>query len=286
PAAGRGRADGRIQFEHVWFAYRDDTWVLRDVSFDIAPGERVALVGATGSGKTTITSLLLRFYDVQRGRILVDGRPVEAWPRAALRRRIGLVLQDPFLFSGTIEGNLGLGDPGLSREALERAARHVGAHAFIERLPGGYEAEVRERGATLSAGQRQLLTFARVLAREPRILVLDEATSSVDTGTELVIQDALRRLMPGRTCLIIAHRLSTIQDVDRIVVLHHGRVREVGSHAELMALGGIYFRLYQLQQLDRRPAGSPRRDGISLPSPEPGAAADRSTIVDSPARLA
>jgi ATP-binding cassette subfamily B protein len=301
PAAGvvRGRpspdggADGRIEFENVWFAYQGDDWVLKDVSFEIAPGERLALVGATGSGKTTLTSLLLRFYDVGRGQIRVDGRPIETWSRGALRRRIGVVLQDSFLFSGTIESNLSLGDAGMPRAVLERAAREVGAHEFIERLPGGYAADVRERGATLSAGQRQLLAFARTLAREPRVLVLDEATSSVDTGTEILIQAALRRLMEGRTSLVIAHRLSTIQDVDRIVVLHHGRVREVGTHAELLALEGIYSRLYQLQALGSRsrPARSPDSDPGGVLEYDPlldglGTGNGPTQVVDSPARLA
>jgi ATP-binding cassette subfamily B protein len=244
-------AAGRIGFDGVWFAYRDEHWVLQDVTFQVEPGEKVAIVGATGSGKTTVISLLLRFYQAQRGAIRVDGRRVEDWDARELRRRIGVVLQDVFLFSGTIESNLRLGGPDLPREAVERAAREVHAHDFIERL-GGYGAPLVERGATLSAGQRQLLAFARALARDPEILILDEATSSVDPQTEALIQDALRRLMRGRTSLVIAHRLSTIQDVDRIVVLHHGRVREIGTHNELMALGGIYYRLYELQYFGRR----------------------------------
>jgi ATP-binding cassette subfamily B protein len=246
---------GEIVFDHVHFAYQSGEEVLKDVSFRVAPGEKVAIVGATGAGKTTIISLLTRFYDVTQGAIRVDGVDVREWDEAQLRRSIGVVLQDAFLFSGTIEENLRLGDP-IPRERLEAAAREVHADAFISRLAGGMDAEVKERGATFSTGEKQLLAFARALAFDPRILVLDEATSSVDTNTELLIQDALHRLMQGRTSVVIAHRLSTIQDVDKIVVLHKGQIREQGSHQELLAAKGIYSRLYQLQyQAQERAAG-------------------------------
>jgi ATP-binding cassette subfamily B multidrug efflux pump len=248
PAAPKAVAPvhGDIRFDGVHFAYQSGEAVLRDVSFHVAPGEKVAIVGATGSGKTTLISLLTRFYDVQQGAITVDGIDVREWDPGALRRAIGVVLQDVFLFAGNIEENLRLGED-MPRERLVAAAKEVHAHAFIERLPGGYEATVVERGATVSTGEKPLLSFARALAFDPRILVLDEATSSVDTETELLIQDALRRLMKGRTSIVIAHRLSTIQDVDRIIVLHHGQIREYGTHAELLALDGIYSRLYALQ---------------------------------------
>ncbi|MGH7730358.1 MAG: ABC transporter ATP-binding protein [Candidatus Eiseniibacteriota bacterium] len=266
----RREFQGRVEFDRVWFAYSGEDWVLRDVSLRLAPGERVALVGATGSGKTTLASLLMGFYAPQSGAIRVDGRPLAEWDLASLRAHIGFVLQDVFLFSGTIAGNLRLGDDRLTDRDLERAAREVGADDFIARLPAGYRSAVHERGATLSTGQRQLLAFARALARDPRLLILDEATSSVDTRTESQVQEAVRRLMRGRSCLVIAHRLSTIQDVDRIVVLHHGQVRETGTHAALMARRGIYYRLYRLQFMSRSrpiaPFPGPGRDGELLPS--------------------
>jgi ATP-binding cassette subfamily B protein len=255
----RREFQGRVEFDRVWFAYSGEDWVLRDVSLTLAPGERVALVGATGSGKTTLASLLMGFYSPQSGTIRVEGRPLADWDLTALRGHVGLVLQDVFLFSGTIAGNLRLGNDRLTEQDLERAALEVGADRFIMQLPGGYRSEVHERGATLSVGQRQLLAFARALARDPRLLILDEATSSVDTQTEAQIQEALRRLIRGRSCMVIAHRLSTIQDVDRIVVLHHGRVRETGTHAELLALRGIYYRLYRLQFMSRSRPFAPLR---------------------------
>ena len=258
PASPRAIAqvEGEITFDHVHFAYQTGEEVLRDVSFRVAPGEKVAIVGATGAGKTTIISLLTRFYDVTQGAIRVDGVDVREWDETQLRRSIGVVLQDAFLFSGTIEENLRLGD-AIPRERLEAAAREVHADAFISRLTGGMDAEVKERGATFSTGEKQLLAFARALAFDPKILVLDEATSSVDTNTELLIQDALHRLMQGRTSVVIAHRLSTIQDVDKIVVLHKGQIREHGTHQELLALKGIYSRLYQLQYQAQERASRP-----------------------------
>jgi ATP-binding cassette subfamily B protein len=238
---------GEVVFDEVWFHYQSGDPVLKGVSFRIEPGEKVALVGATGSGKTTTIKLLNRFYDIRRGSIKVSGVDVQQWELRALRQHIGVVLQDVFLFSGDVRANLALGDPSIPLERIERAAQLANADGFIRVLPDGYDAHVRERGSNFSAGQRQLLSLARVLVYQPEILVMDEATSSVDTETEALIQDALEKVMRDRTCLLIAHRLSTIRNADRIIVLHHGEVREVGSHAELMERRGIYHRLYQLQ---------------------------------------
>ncbi|MEO6026932.1 MAG: ABC transporter ATP-binding protein [Candidatus Binatia bacterium] len=238
---------GAIEFDHVWFAYKGEDYVLRDVSFKVNPGEKIAIVGATGSGKTSLIKLLSRFYEVSRGAIRVDGVDVREWDLHALRRRIGVVLQDVFLFSGDIAGNISLGRPEVTAATIEAVARRVNAWGFIRELPGGVHERLRERGSNLSTGQRQLLAFARALAYDPAILVLDEATSSVDTETEMLIQDALTTLMRDRTALVIAHRLSTIEHSDRIIVLHHGVIREVGTHLELIAARGIYHRLYELQ---------------------------------------
>ena len=287
---------GRIEFDHVWFAYRDipievDTdpvgtalpvgtglrpvqaerssaeqdgdghphapvttepdWVLRDVSFTIEPGETIAVVGHTGAGKTTLISLLMRFYDVQKGAIRIDGVDVKDMDLGELRRRYGVVLQDPFLFTGTVEGNIRLGTGWIEDEDVERAAEEVNIADFIRTLPRGFKEEVRERGSTLSTGQKQLISFARALAHDPKILILDEATSSVDTETEFRVRDALSRMVEGRTSLIIAHRLSTIQRADKIIVMHKGKVREIGTHQQLLAQRGIYYKLYQLQYKDQ-----------------------------------
>jgi ATP-binding cassette, subfamily B, multidrug efflux pump len=245
-----GRAEGRIQFENVWFAYNDDDWVLKDVSFTVSPGQSVALVGHTGSGKTTITNLLMRFYDVQKGRILLDGVDVRDWDLQSLRENFAVVLQDIFLFTGTVESNIRLGREDISDERIRWAATEVRADRFIQRLPQDYKSEVRERGAGLSVGQKQLISFARALAFDPALLILDEATSSIDTETEQLIQEAIARVMQNRTSVIVAHRLSTIQRADNIIVLHHGEIREQGSHQDLLALQGLYWKLYKLQYSD------------------------------------
>jgi ATP-binding cassette subfamily B multidrug efflux pump len=247
PVARPAPAAGHVKFENVSFSYGDDREVLTDVSFEVKPGERVGIVGATGSGKTTLINLLLRFYDVKRGRITVDGVDVRDLDLDDLRGLFSLVLQDVHLFSGTIADNIRLGHQSIDDDRVRLAAEAVHADAFIGRLPDGYASAVAERGATLSVGQKQLLSFARALAFDPRVLILDEATSSVDTETELLIRDALRVLMAGRTTIAIAHRLSTIQDMDKILVLHKGRLRESGTHQELLAGRGIYFRLFELQ---------------------------------------
>lgn len=238
---------GEVIFDRVWFHYKPGEPVLKNVSFHIEPGEKVAVVGATGSGKTTTIKLLNRLYDIQKGSIKVSGVDVRDWDLRALRRHIGVVLQDVFLFSGDVRANLALGNPSIPLEQIREAAEIANADSFIRRLPDGYAAHVRERGSNFSGGQRQLLSLTRVLVYRPKILVMDEATSSIDTETEALIQDALEKVMRDRTCLLIAHRLSTIRNADRIIVLHHGEVREVGSHAQLMDQQGIYYRLYQLQ---------------------------------------
>jgi ATP-binding cassette subfamily B multidrug efflux pump len=254
PAGARQRlpdSTSRIEFDHVWFAYKDEDWVLRDVSFRIDPGETVAVVGHTGAGKTTLISLLLRFYDIQKGSIRVGGVDIRQVDPLDLRRRFGVVLQDPYLFTGTIEDNIRLGTDSITREEIVAAAEQVNLMDFILSLPDGFTQPIRERGSSLSTGQKQLISFARALAHNPRFLILDEATSSVDTETELRVRDALANMVEGRTSIVIAHRLSTIQRADRILVMHKGQLRESGAHQELLALRGIYWKLYQLQYRDQ-----------------------------------
>ncbi len=254
PAPG---ALGRIEFDHVWFAYKDEDWVLCDVSFAVEPGETIAVVGHTGAGKTTLTSLLLRFYDVQRGSIRVGGVDIRELDPQELRRQFGVVLQDPYLFTGTLEENIRLGTESIRREEVEAAAEQVNLLDFIRTLPEGFSQAIRERGTGLSTGQKQLISFARALAHNPRYLILDEATSSVDTETEFRVREALGRMVEGRTSIVIAHRLSTIQRADRILVMHKGRLRESGTHQELLAHRGIYWKLYQLQYKDQELRGTP-----------------------------
>lgn len=242
-----GKAIGNIEFRNVWFAYKGEDWVLKDVSFSIAAGESIALVGHTGSGKTTVTNLLMRFYDVQKGSILIDGVDVRHWDLKDLRSSFAVVLQDVFLFSGTVANNIRLGSQDISNDRVRWAAAEVRADEFISHLPEAYDFKLRERGAGLSVGQKQLISFARALAFDPKILILDEATSSIDTETEQLIQRAVDRVMQQRTSVVVAHRLSTIQKCDRILVFHHGELREFGSHAELLSLRGLYWRLYRLQ---------------------------------------
>src|SRR5579863_8259218 len=310
----RPEGPGRIEFDHVWFAYRETAdvpstsgvgtgtlarprpegsvvlapgnnpattsdsapdWVLRDATFTIEPGETVAIVGHTGAGKTTLISLLLRFYDVQKGAVRIDGVNLKEMNLADLRGRFGVVLQDPFLFSGTIAGNIRLGTERIQDADIEQAAEDVNLADFIRTLPNGLNQEVRERGSTFSTGQKQLISFARALAHDPKILILDEATSSVDTETEFRVRDALNRMVEGRTSLIIAHRLSTVQRADKIIVMHKGQVREMGTHQQLLAQRGVYFKLYQLQYKDQEiSAGRAPANGSGLPEPEVTASAD------------
>jgi len=245
-----GRARGHIEFRNVSFAYKDVDWVLKDVSFAVQPGQSVAFVGHTGSGKTTITNLLMRFYDVQQGQILLDGVDLRDWDLQSLRENFAVVLQDVFLFSGSVASNIRLGRKEIIDERVEWAAREVHADKFIQRLAEGYQTEVKERGAGLSVGQKQLISFARALAFDPALLILDEATSSIDTETEQLIQQAIDRVMRDRTSIVVAHRLSTIQRADQIIVLHHGEIREQGTHQELLAVRGLYWKLYKLQYSD------------------------------------
>jgi len=237
---------GEIEFRNVWFAYNDEDWVLKNISFKIKRGESVAIVGATGAGKTSIINLLTRFYDIQKGEILLDGVNIRNLDKNTLRQKIGVVLQDVFIFTGNIRDNIRL-NKDISDDKVIEIAKHVNAHRFISRLPQGYDEPVMERGSTLSSGERQLMAFARTLVYDPQILVLDEATSSIDTETELLIQDALHKLVEGRTSIAIAHRLSTIQHSDKIIVLKQGEIKEMGSHQDLLKNKGLYYNLYQLQ---------------------------------------
>ena len=241
---------GRIEFRHVWFAYEKDDYILKDISFVIEPGEKVAFVGATGAGKSSILNLIGRYFDIQKGEILIDGVNIKDIDTDVLRAAIGQVQQDVFIFTGDIKSNISLDNENISIEDVKRAAEIVHADSFIEKMPGGYDAPVTERGSTLSAGQRQLLSFARTLAYDPTILVLDEATANIDTETEALITSALAKLMEGRTTIMVAHRLSTIQHADKIIVMHQGQIKEAGTHQELLAQNGLYRKLYDLQLVE------------------------------------
>jgi ABC-type multidrug transport system fused ATPase/permease subunit len=242
---------GEIEFKNVWFAYNDEDYILKNISFKINPGETVAIVGATGAGKSSIINILSRFYDINKGSILIDGIDIRELDKRDLRKHISMVLQDVFLFSGTINSNISMNNDSIPNEKIIESARTVGADKFIANLPNKFDETVKERGATLSVGQKQLISFARALAYNPQILILDEATSSVDTETEILIQEAIHKLLVGRTAIVIAHRLSTIQNADNIIVLHKGEIRETGTHQELLAKRGIYYKLYQLQFKDQ-----------------------------------
>ena len=245
------KVKGEIEFKNVWFAYNGDDYILKDISFKINPGETIAIVGHTGAGKTSIINILTRFYDIQKGSILLDGIDIKILDKRDLRKYISIVLQDVFLFSGTIKSNISMSNDEIAFDKISNSAKFVGAEKFIEELSGKYDEIVKERGATLSVGQKQLISFARALAYDPQILILDEATSSVDTETEILIQKAIEKLLVGRTSIVIAHRLSTIQSADKIIVLHKGEIRETGNHQELLAKRGIYYKLYQLQYKDQ-----------------------------------
>jgi ATP-binding cassette subfamily B protein len=253
-----------IEFDHVWFAYNGEDWVIQDLSFTISPDETIAIVGHTGAGKTTLISLLLRFYDVQKGAIRIGGIDVRDFDPHELRRQFGVVLQDPYLFTGTLEENIRLGTESIRPEDVESAAEQVNVADFIRTLPHGFAHPIRERGAGLSTGQKQLISFARALAHNPRYLILDEATSSVDTETEFRVREALNRMVEGRTSIIIAHRLSTIQRANRILVMHKTRLRESGTHQELLAQRGIYWKLYQLQYKDQEVGQTPKSARVPL----------------------
>jgi ATP-binding cassette subfamily B protein len=281
-------AQSRVEFKNVWFAYQGEDWVLRDVSLTIEPGEMLAIVGHTGAGKTTLISLLLRFYDVRKGAILVGGRDVRDWPVNELRRQFGVVLQDPYLFSGTIESNIRLRNQAVSEERIREVIGEVNLGDFVAGLPHGLQQRVLERGGSLSSGQKQLLSFARALAFNPRFLILDEATSSVDTDTEFKIRDALSRMLTGHTSIVIAHRLSTIQRATRIAVMHKGEVREMGTHQELLTRRGIYFRLYQLQYQDQDRAMIGSTAEVDLPGADaaiPVAPAHEVTALSQPPQV-